>query len=210
MILSPGDGLSHLDLDLSVTLDSQAWLEALTPALSAPTEEALTSWLNAYLTDCVQKALSAEETHQRWADTNACFQALFEQHPPEDLEIGLLLTDDHHSQTLNKTYRQKDKPTNVLSFALIADLEDPSAPHQFLPGMPLCLGDLVLAYETVAREAEQAEKAMADHLRHLLLHGLLHLLGHDHENDMPGAILMEGLETRLLKDIGLSDPYAEL
>jgi probable rRNA maturation factor len=117
---------------------------------------------------------------------------------PEAAELSLLLTDDAHVRVLNRQWRGQDKPTNVLSF--------PSADDGDEPG-PL-LGDVVVAHETTAREAAAEGKSFDDHLAHLLVHGLLHLFGFDHETDEE-AEEMEALETEILVGLGISDPYAD-
>lgn len=104
-------------------------------------------------------------------------------------EISVVLADDAFVRELNRTYRGKDKPTNVLSF--------PSGEH---------LGDIVLALETVAREAEQQGKSFKAHAQHLLVHGTLHLLGHDHEQESEAEV-MEQLEVKILKKLGVANPY---
>ena len=103
-----------------------------------------------------------------------------------------LYTHDDAVQTLNRTYRGKDVPTNVLSF-----------PAPVREGYP---GDIALAYETCVRESESRGIALIDHATHLVLHGFLHLLGYDHQTDEEAA-LMEGLETGILKELGIRDPY---
>jgi probable rRNA maturation factor len=113
--------------------------------------------------------------------------------------VGVVLTDDTEQRQLNRTYRSKDAPTNVLAFPL-----GEAAPH----GAPLLLGDIVLAYETVAREAADQRKPLADHLRHLVVHGVLHLLGFDHETDTDAA-LMEAREIEILARLGVPDPYCD-
>jgi len=112
-------------------------------------------------------------------------------------ELSLVLADDATVQELNARWRGKDAPTNVLAFAS----EEPPA-----KGKPVLLGDVVLAYETVAREAREQGKRLADHLRHLVIHGVLHLLGYDHIKPAP-ARRMEALETRILASLGVADPY---
>jgi probable rRNA maturation factor len=112
-------------------------------------------------------------------------------------ELSLVLADNATVQELNARWRGKDAPTNVLAFA--SD-EKPVA------GQPVLLGDVVLAYETVAAEAKQQDKALADHFRHLVIHGVLHLLGYDHVVAAP-ARRMETLETRILASLGIADPY---
>ena len=115
-----------------------------------------------------------------------------------DAEVSLLFTDDGRMRGLNHQYRGKDSPTNVLSL--------PAAPviagHLGPP-----LGDIVFAAETIRREADEQGIAFDDHLAHLVVHGLLHLAGHDHEIDSE-ALVMEGLETAILADLGIADPYA--
>ena len=108
--------------------------------------------------------------------------------------LTVALSDDRRVRTLNKRDRRKDKPTNVLSY--------PSGEKAFL-------GDVVLARQTVWREAREQNKTPADHLAHLVVHGTLHLLGHDHETGDADAERMEALERRILKKLGISDPYIE-
>jgi probable rRNA maturation factor len=107
--------------------------------------------------------------------------------------ITILLTDDDAVRDLNARFRAKDTPTNVLAFPSM-----PGAGH---------LGDIALAYGVCAREAVEQGKTLADHLRHLVIHGVLHLGGHDHETDAQ-AEAMEALERRLLARLGVDDPYA--
>lgn len=118
----------------------------------------------------------------------------------EDLEVTVMLTDDKSIRTLNRQWRGKDKPTNVLSFP---------APEQ--PGLegPRHLGDIALAYETLVREAEEESKPLADHFAHLVVHGVLHLLGYDHETDEE-ADVMEALEVKALAGLGIADPYRDM
>jgi len=113
------------------------------------------------------------------------------------IEIGVVLTDDAKMRALNRTWRGTDAATNVLSFPAPA-----SAGVE-----PRLLGDVVLAYETIAREAAEQRISARDHLAHLTVHGVLHLLGHDHENDRD-AETMEHHEREILVRLGISDPYA--
>jgi probable rRNA maturation factor len=115
-------------------------------------------------------------------------------------ELSVLLSDDAEVQVLNRDYRGKDKPTNVLSFP---------AGDDGAPGRPRLLGDVVLALETIEREAIAQSKPLADHLSHLTVHGVLHLLGHDHEIETQ-ATVMEALETEVLSSLGVADPYAAI
>ena len=108
------------------------------------------------------------------------------------VELSVVLATDAAVQKLNKAYRGKDKPTNVLSFPA---------------GDPSLLGDVVLAYGTVARDARAEEKLCQNHVSHLVVHGVLHLLGYDHER-MPEAEKMETRETKILAGLGIPDPYA--
>jgi probable rRNA maturation factor len=116
----------------------------------------------------------------------------------EEVEVSLCLADDAALRALNSRWRGIDKPTNVLSF--------PSSSGGRL-GDATTLGDIALAYETLAREAEDLGVPLADHYRHLLAHGFLHLIGYDHETDAE-AERMEALETRILARLGAADPYA--
>jgi probable rRNA maturation factor len=107
--------------------------------------------------------------------------------------VTLLLTDDETIADLNRRFRNQDKPTNVLSFPA------PQNPERFL-------GDIALAYGVCAREAQEQGKPLSHHLQHLVAHGVLHLLGYDHENDAQ-ADEMEGLERAVLAGLGIPDPY---
>jgi len=114
-------------------------------------------------------------------------------------EISFVLTDDKRMRALNRTYRGKDKPTNVLSFAAL-DADRPKA------GMPWLLGDVILAAGVIAREAKAQRKKLDHHLSHLAVHGVLHLLGYDHEADKE-AEAMEALEIAALAGMGIANPY---
>jgi len=118
--------------------------------------------------------------------------------PSEGGHVSLCLADDAALRALNLRWRGLDKPTNVLSFP---------APPPGRRGDPTMLGDIALAYETLAREAEDLGVPLADHYRHLLAHGFLHLIGYDHETDAEAG-RMEALETRILARLGVGDPYA--
>lgn len=116
----------------------------------------------------------------------------------EDLEVCVVLGDDPLLQELNRNFRNKDRATNVLSF--------PS--NDLLPDGLRLLGDVVLSYETCVREAHEQGKSLADHARHLTLHGVLHLLGYDHEA-AEDAEEMEELEVELLAGLGIGNPYVD-
>jgi probable rRNA maturation factor len=130
---------------------------------------------------------------------------------PDGFEIGLLACDDARIAALNADFRGKPQPTNVLSWPA-QDLapDTPGAdPDHPVPGTvddPHSLGDIALAWDTCEREARDQGKPMADHVAHLIVHGTLHLLGHDHLDDRDAA-RMEALEVRILASLGLSDPY---
>lgn len=121
-------------------------------------------------------------------------------YPSEPAEISLVFTDDESIRAINAEWRDQDKPTNVLSFPAF-----PLEPGK-LPG-PM-LGDIVLAEETLKREALDLGKSFDDHLTHLLVHGFLHLFGYDHMTDAEAEV-MEGHEIRILAELGLDDPYGD-
>lgn len=117
-----------------------------------------------------------------------------------ETELSLVLADDATVHRLNRDYRGQDRPTNVLSFAAESDADPRDAG-------PRLLGDVVLSYDTLAREAGEQGKSLAGHLSHLVVHGVLHLLGYDHASEAEAA-RMERIETAVLADLGISDPYA--
>lgn len=120
------------------------------------------------------------------------------------VEIAVRLTDDAEVQGLNRDFRGKDRPTNVLSF--------PQVQADLLVGLAnsddgeILLGDIVLARETCTREAEEKGVSLADHATHLMVHGVLHLVGYDHMDDA-SAGAMEGLEVKALASLGIANPY---
>jgi probable rRNA maturation factor len=111
-------------------------------------------------------------------------------------ELSIVLTNDAEQRILNRDYRGKDAPTNVLSFPQI----EPFSPVRGL------IGDIVLARETLEREALELGKPLSEHFAHLVVHGFLHILGYDHTEE-DEALVMEGLETQILGRLGLPDPY---
>lgn len=133
--------------------------------------------------------------------------------PVAAVEASVILSDNAEVRRLNRNYRGSDKATNVLAFPAmdIAELRLPAAVgdrpgHQPpLPQPPL--GDIFIALETAAAEARDQGKALGDHLSHLVVHGMLHLLGYDHQS-AADAEEMEGLEVRILTSLGITDPYA--
>ena len=120
-----------------------------------------------------------------------------------DAELAVMLTDDAGIRTLNNNWRGIDKATNVLSFPAL----QPTGPRTDADA-PRMLGDIAIAYETLRREADDERKPFVDHLSHLAVHGFLHLIGYDHEND-DDAEAMETLEQEILAQLGIPDPYAE-
>ena len=117
---------------------------------------------------------------------------------PRSTELSIVLGDDALVHALNRQWRGQDKPTNVLSF--------PIAPMMLPSDAPRLLGDVVLAFETVAAEAAAQRKPLAHHLSHLVVHGVLHLMGYDHEA-AGEAVRMEALEVAVLSELGVPDPY---
>jgi probable rRNA maturation factor len=148
--------------------------------------------------DCWQREADAEATiHRAIEAASAMVDA-----DTADAELAIMLTDDAGIRTLNKNWRNIDKPTNVLSFPAL----QPSGPA-LDDDAPRMLGDIAIAYETTRAEADAEHKPFEHHLSHLAIHGFLHLVGYDHEND-DDAELMEDLERNILAQLGIPDPYA--
>ncbi len=123
------------------------------------------------------------------------------------VEVAVRLTDDAEVHILNRDFRGKDQPTNVLSFPQVqADLLESLANSD---DGEILLGDIVLARETCAREAGEKGISIIDHATHLIVHGMLHLVGYDHGEDASAAA-MEALEVKALASLGLANPYADL
>jgi probable rRNA maturation factor len=146
----------------------------------------------------------ADIEDERWTELADIFPQL--EHAAKligdgaDYDVQVLLTSDDNMQVINRDWRAIDKPTNVLSF--------PSALSHTLPqGVARPLGDIVLAYDTLLREAHENRKPVRDHVTHLFVHGLLHLLGYNHETEAE-ADVMETKERDVLAQLGLPDPYA--
>jgi len=125
---------------------------------------------------------------------------------PGAAALGVTLADDAFVRRLNKAWRGQDRATDVLAFPLH---ERPAEAPPPAGAMPLLLGDVVVARETVQRDSAADRVTVADRLSHLVVHGVLHLLGHDH-GARDAARLMRGLETRVLSGLGIGDPYATL
>src|SRR5690606_30168431 len=122
------------------------------------------------------------------------------------LSASLLLTSDHEIRQLNRQWRERDKPTNVLSFPMLERADLLALADD---GLPELLGDVALAHETCAREAAEKGITLEHHATHLLVHGLLHLAGYDHETSPEDAAEMEALETKALAICGIADPYGD-
>ncbi len=122
------------------------------------------------------------------------------------LSVSILFTTDAEVHRLNREWRDRDKPTNVLSFPMLSRDEllalEPEGP-------PVMLGDIALASETCAREAEEKTIPLEHHAAHLIVHGLLHLAGHDHVHSDKEAEAMETLEITALAKLGIPDPYGD-
>jgi probable rRNA maturation factor len=145
-----------------------------------------------------------------WADlAEAAIEAAEGVEPAlgnERLSASLLFTVDEEVQVLNREWRTKDKPTNVLSFPMLTRAELLAMTPQ---GGPELLGDIALAFETCTREAAEKGVGLKDHAAHLIVHGLLHLAGHDHEAGEAEAAAMEALEIKALAQMGIADPYGD-
>ena len=124
----------------------------------------------------------------------------------ERLHVSVLFTSDSEVHTLNREWRDRDKPTNVLSFPMLERSELLELTRE---GPPVMLGDIALAHETCAREATEKGFTLEQHASHLILHGLLHLAGHDHVHSEAEAEAMEALEIEALAKLGLPNPYKE-
>ena len=147
--------------------------------------------------DVTTEAVGWEQTPAAEATVRKVIEAALADGEPGDCEIGVVLSDDARICTLNRTWRGKDAATNVLSFPADDDI-----------GEPGLLGDVVLAYETTRKEAREQDIALQDHVSHLVIHGVLHLLGLDHAEDAE-AERMENLERAALASLGIADPYAD-
>ena len=122
------------------------------------------------------------------------------------LSASVLLTSDDEIKALNREWRGRDAPTNVLSFPMLARSQLLALAAD---GPPELLGDVVLAHETCAREADAKGISLEAHAAHLIVHGLLHLAGYDHETSPEDADAMEAMETKALAVLGIADPYGE-
>ena len=139
---------------------------------------------------CDEQTLPSLEQFQQWV--NSALSSVSNN----SFELTIRLVNNEESQQLNYQYREKDKPTNVLSF-----------PFEVPEGIELnLLGDLVICAQVVAQEAETQNKALFDHWAHMVIHGCLHLMGYDHINDND-ALEMEALEIKILAKLAINNPY---
>jgi probable rRNA maturation factor len=164
-------------LDLEVIAETAAWSDRLPEVVRLCRAAA-------------DSAFAAAREHRRF--------------PGGAVEASLLLSDDARVRGLNKTFRGRDEPTNVLSFS---NVEIDVLAAAGADGPPSTLGDIVVAFETTAGEAAREGKSLSAHLSHLVVHGMLHLLGYDHATDGE-AREMEPLEVRALAMLGIADPYS--
>ncbi len=128
--------------------------------------------------------------------------------PPVPVSVSVKLSDDNEVHALNLEWREKDKPTNVLSFPMLDDEEIDALLVGKHEAPEIMLGDIILAYGVCHVEAAEKNIAIADHATHLVIHGMLHLLGHDHIDEQE-AEAMEALEVKALASMGLHNPYTE-
>jgi len=169
---------SSNSLDISVTVASRSWIRKQRTVVA-----------------CAKRAAGAAAQNAR--DNGSPFSGHHNA-----MEISILLTTDHALRRLNHDYRGIDKPTNVLSFPTLS-YRDAQATDA-----PVLLGDVAVAFGVSDKEARTAGKSLPAHLSHLVVHGVLHLLGYDHQSDH-GAKKMEELEIEILADLGIANPYIE-
>ncbi len=158
----------------------------------------------------------ATEVEQPWpgetdweALSSRCYAAAAAAEPAlgnPRLSVSVLFTSDSEVHALNREWRSRDKPTNVLSFPMLERKSLLALDHN---GPPEMLGDIALAHDTCAREAAEKNVSLEDHAAHLVVHGLLHLAGHDHVDSETQAEAMEKLEIAALAQIGIADPYGD-
>lgn len=146
--------------------------------------------------------LDVESISQKAIDNVLKSAVLPDEVVNRQIEMSVVLANDDLIQVLNREYRQMDKPTNVLSFANL-DADDPIREDG-----PVHIGDIILSYQTIDREAKEQGKFFKDHFTHMLVHGTLHLLGYDHLDD-DEATIMETLEIRILEKMNIQNPYMD-
>lgn len=164
-------------VEITVIVEDPAWAEVPEPCA-----------------DLAHRAAKAAVGHLRGRGANATATTAS--------EVSVVLSGDILVRRLNRDYRGRDEPTNVLSFA---GLDGPAGGDLDAPRL---LGDVILARETIVKEAREQGKSLSDHLAHLVVHGVLHLFGHDHQA-RDEAEVMEALERDILEGLGIGDPYLE-
>ncbi len=176
-------------LDLDVAIEAGNWSDDEQAAITGAVEAALRA---------------ATEDGALWDEDDE--KSLLDQ--VSVIEVSVTLSDDASVRELNRDYRGKDAPTNVLSFAAL-ESDEGASDFAMASDMPLMLGDIVIARETCEREALDQNKPLLHHLLHLSVHGTLHLVGYDHMVD-DEAEHMEQLERHILAGMGIDDPYAPI
>ena len=139
--------------------------------------------------------------------SRAVFKITKFDHYVKHIEFSIILSEDHRLQELNKDYRGEDKPTNVLSFPAEDILPSGFENVQTHDGFVL-IGDIIFAFQTLKSEADSSTKSFEGHFCHLLVHGLLHLLGYDHETESD-AVEMEAIEVEVLTKFNINSPYQD-
>ena len=171
-------------IDLAISINDSAWQENVAD-------------INSLTTEAVQATLGVVSKEFKLTPLTDA--------PKPAVEISLVFTDDAEVHTLNRNHRDKNKPTNVLSFP-DAPLDQSELASAAQMKEPLLLGDIVMARETLIREATEQNKSVRDHLTHLLVHGVLHLAGFDHMEENK-AEKMENLEIMILQTLNIANPY---
>lgn len=147
--------------------------------------------IESYIENLVEKTLSNTDF----------FKSLSENH---EVEVSIVLTHDKEIQNLNKIYRDKNEPTNILSFPVLSPEDIKNG--NFLLDNFIAIGDIILSFEMVESQAKEQNKTFHNHLAHLIIHGVLHLIGYDHKSE-DEAKIMEDLEIKLLKELEIPNPY---
>ena len=151
---------------------------------------------------CPGSSIPSETQFQSWIDAAVSATGEIRKTANKPVNVSIRIVDEDESAQLNGDYRSKNYPTNVLSFSS----EVPAAVIEMLEELPL--GDLVICAPVVAREAQEQDKPEMNHWAHMVVHGVLHLSGLDHQNDAE-AEQMETLETQILATLGIADPYQD-
>lgn len=176
----------------TTTITKQSNPNQIMPIISIDTLIEDENWRTALVNyeDLINKSVSQTLNHIKTLDdTNQL------------IEVSVTLTNDQNIQKLNNNFRQKDKPTNVLSFP-----QNDWSTEDWKDDPVLLLGDVVVSFQTIHKEAEEQSKSLEHHFTHMLVHSIVHLFGYDHETD-DEAEEMEALEIQILKQMGIKNPY---